>query len=110
MPSDEQAVEPDYRFTLANERTFLAYERTAIGLVAASIAVFNLLGATWPERTLGVLLLVSGAMTGVGGYLRWQGNERAIRAGKRLPANAVAHVVGAAIVLCLLAAALTVVV
>ena len=110
MRSAEPPVEPDYRFTLANERTFLAYERTAIGLVAASIAVFNLLGADWPERTLGVLLLVSGAVTAVGGYVRYQGNDRAIRAGKPLPANVVSHVVAAAIVLCLLAAALTVVV
>jgi putative membrane protein len=110
VPSAERPREPDYRFTLANERTFLAYERTAIGLVAASIAVFNLLGAHWPERTLGLLLLVAGTVTAVGGYLRYQGNDRAIRAGEPLPANAVAHVVAAAIVVCLLAAALTVVV
>jgi putative membrane protein len=31
--------EPDYRFTLANERTFLAWERTALGLLAAAVAV-----------------------------------------------------------------------
>jgi len=31
-------VEPDYRFTLANERTFLAWQRTALGLLAAAVA------------------------------------------------------------------------
>ena len=110
MPSAEPRVEPDYRFTLANERTFLAYERTAIGLVAASIAVFNLLEARWPERLLGVLLLVSGAVAAIGGYFRFKGNDRAIRAGEPLPANLVPHLLAAAIVVCLLAAALTVLV
>ena len=103
-------MEPDYRFTLANERTFLAYERTAIGLVAASIAVFNLLEARWPERLLGALLLVSGAVAAIGGYFRFKGNDRAIRAGQPLPANLVPHLLAAAIVVCLLAAALTVLV
>ncbi len=32
-------LEPDYRFTLANERTFLAWQRTALGLLAAAVAV-----------------------------------------------------------------------
>src|SRR3984893_15268857 len=33
--------EPDYRFTLANERTFLAWQRTALGLLAAAVAVVS---------------------------------------------------------------------
>ncbi len=110
MPSAEPAAEPDYRFTLANERTFLAYERTAIGLVAAAVAVFNLLEAELPERSLGVALLIAGAVAAVGGYVRYRGNDRAIRAGQPLPAAPVPHVLAAAIVVCLLAAALTVLV
>lgn len=35
-------VEPDYRFTLANERTFLAWQRTALGLLAAAVALVQL--------------------------------------------------------------------
>ena len=35
-------VEPDYRFTLANERTFLAWIRTALGLLAGGVAVRQL--------------------------------------------------------------------
>jgi putative membrane protein len=34
--------EPGYRFTLANERTFLAWQRTALGLLAAAVAVVQL--------------------------------------------------------------------
>ena len=37
------AEHPDIRFTLANERTFLAWLRTAIGLIAAGVAVFHFL-------------------------------------------------------------------
>jgi putative membrane protein len=110
VPSPDRPPEPDYRFTLANERTFLAYERTAIGLVAAAVAVFNLLEAELPERALGVALLLAGAVAAVGGYLRYQGNDRAIRAGEPLPAAPVPHVLAATIVVCLLAAALTVLV
>ena len=32
--SADDGEEPDYRFTLANERTFLAWVRTALGLLA----------------------------------------------------------------------------
>jgi putative membrane protein len=48
---------PDVRFSLANERTFLAYERTAIGLVAAALAVFHLLDPSLAQKVLGLLLL-----------------------------------------------------
>ncbi len=37
--NDDNDFEPDYRFTLANERTFLAWERTALGLLAAAVAI-----------------------------------------------------------------------
>jgi putative membrane protein len=80
--------EPDYRFTLANERTFLAWERTALGLLAASVAVVQLV----PELTipgarhiLGVLLAVLATLTAGVGLLRWQQVDRAIRSGMPLP-------------------------
>ena len=34
-----EGVEPDPRFTFANERTFLAWLRTALALVVAGVAV-----------------------------------------------------------------------
>ena len=40
--AEQEDSEPDYRFTLANERTFLAGQRTAFGLPAAAIAVVQL--------------------------------------------------------------------
>ncbi len=40
--------EPDARFTFANERTFLAWSRTALALVVAGLAVIQLL-LSFPE-------------------------------------------------------------
>ena len=101
---------PDYRYTLANERTFLAYQRTSIGLVAASLAVFNLLDEQWAVQLLGALLLTAGAVAAMGGYLRYRGVERAMRSGDVLPANQTAHLLAIAVLICLVAAALSVVV
>ena len=113
MPSADTrspAGEPDYRYTLANERTFLAYQRTSIALVAASLAVFTLLEDDWANLLLGALLLLAGAVATLGGYLRYRGVERAIRSGDALPANQIAHLLATAVVICLVAAALSVVV
>ena len=113
MPSAEAGSplgEPDYRYTLANERTFLAYQRTSSGLVAASLAVFNLLDEQWAVQLLGALLLAAGAVAALGGYLRFRGVERAMRSGDALPANQTAHLLAIAVLICLVAAALSVVV
>ncbi|MEO5851985.1 MAG: DUF202 domain-containing protein [Nocardioides sp.] len=110
MPSADPSGEPDYRFTLANERTYLAYERTAVGLAGASLAVFHLLDAGWPDRVLSALLLLAATVAAAGGYLRFRLVERAIRAGAALPANRVAHLLAGSLVLCLLAVALSVLV
>ena len=57
-------AEPDIRFTLANERTFLAWVRTAIGLVAAGVAVFHLFDESVATTTLSLVLLASAALVG----------------------------------------------
>ena len=100
-------TEPDYRFTLANERTLLAYERTAIALVAAAGAVAHFLDG-WQAVVLAALLLVAGAAASIGGYLRFRAVDRAIRHHAPLPANPAVHILGAAVIACLVAAAVTV--
>ena len=77
--------EPDIRFLLANERTFLAYERTAVGLVAAALAVFHLIDPSWAQRLLGVLLVGCAVIAAGGGWLRFRQADRAIRQGRDLP-------------------------
>jgi putative membrane protein len=80
--------EPDYRFTLANERTFLAWQRTALGLLAAAVALVQLVPAlTVPgaRQALGLLLAVLATLTSAMGLLRWEQADRAIRRGGPLP-------------------------
>src|SRR3954469_12682883 len=76
--------EPDYRFTLANERTFLAWQRTALGLLAAAVALVQLvpeLTIPGARRFLGVSLAVLATLTSGMGLLRWRQADRAMRRG-----------------------------
>jgi inner membrane protein YidH len=80
--------EPDYRFTLANERTFLAWQRTALGLLAAAVAVVQLvpeLPIPGARHALGLLLAVLATLTSGMGLLRWEQADRAIRRSSPLP-------------------------
>lgn len=80
--------EPDYRFTMANERTFLAWQRTALGLLAAAVALVQLvpeLTIPGARRVLGVGLAALAILTSGMGLLRWQQADRAMRRGKPLP-------------------------
>lgn len=88
MKSPADGEEPDYRFTLANERTFLAWIRTALALLAAGVGVVELpahFSSATARRALGVMLVVLGCVAAAAAYRRWYGNERAIRAGGPLP-------------------------
>jgi putative membrane protein len=79
--------EPDYRFTLANERTFLAYVRTALGLDAAGLAVKQFFEPSSAHLRDALAVVVIALGTGVAslGYLRWRETERAMRLGAPLP-------------------------
>ena len=80
--------EPDYRFTLANERTFLAWQRTSLGLLAAAVALVQLvpeLAIPGARRALGVLLAALAILTSGMGLLRWRQADRAMRHGLPLP-------------------------
>ena len=63
---------PDYRFSLANERTFLAWIRTALGFLAAG-------------EVLALLLCLIAGVLAIYGYLRWLRNEKAMRLKQDLP-------------------------
>ena len=93
--------EPDYRFTLANERTFLAWLRTSLSLLAAGVAVVQLVPAfTVPAaRPLTGGLLAALAVVAAGsGVLRWRRVETAIRHGRPLPAQRIPWVLAAGLV------------
>ena len=81
-------TEPDYRFTLANERTFLAWQRTALGLLAAAVAVIQFvpsLSVPGARHALGLLLGALSVATAVIGIRRWAQSDRAMRRGEPLP-------------------------
>ncbi len=81
-------VEPDYRFTLANERTYLAWQRTALGLLAAAVAVVQLvpeLSIAGARHVLGIILALLAILTAGMGILRWRQVDRAIRLDLPLP-------------------------
>jgi putative membrane protein len=81
-------TEPDARFTWANERTFLAWSRTALALVAAGLAIVQLLppfpGIPWGRHIIGTPLILLGSAVAVISYLEWEGNQRALRRGEPL--------------------------
>ncbi|WP_051088109.1 YidH family protein [Mycobacterium sp. 155] len=87
-PCPDEAQEPDYRFTLANERTFLAWQRTALGLLAAAVAVIQFvpeLGVPQARHILGLLLTILATLTSGVGLWRWRQVEHAMRTGTSLP-------------------------
>jgi putative membrane protein len=80
--------EPDPRFTLANERTFLAWVRTAIAMLAGGVALHALRwpGSTHLRTTLAVVLVLFGGATCGLALVRWARVERAMRHRQPLPA------------------------
>src|ERR1022692_4349006 len=81
-------TEPDPRFTFANERTFLAWSRTALALVVAGLGVVQLLppfpAAPRGRHALGVPLIVFGAVVALAAYREWVISQRALRLGQPL--------------------------
>lgn len=90
----EVGGEPDPRFTFANERTFLAWIRTALALLAAGIALEAL---EIPEQdglrlVLVLALALLGALSSTLAFVRWAGAERALRESKPLPSPTLAPI------------------
>jgi putative membrane protein len=87
-PLEEVGTDPDPRFSYANERTFLAWNRTSLALIAAGLAVTSLLPQFqyhYGRRIIGVPLIALGAVLAFASYRRWIDNERAMRLGEPLP-------------------------
>jgi putative membrane protein len=79
---------PDPRFTMANERTFLAWTRTALAFIAGGLAVHQLLDTGRTARLLvSVPLIVVGGLMGLAGYWRWRSSEEAMASGEPVGAS-----------------------
>lgn len=85
--------DPDPRFTLANERTFLAWIRTSMALILGAIVVATLLSEVAIiaplVAPLAVLLSLLGGSLSVWAWFRWRKTEAALRQGQSLPMTAV---------------------
>ena len=84
----EEGSDPDHRFSLANERTFLAWIRTSLALVAGAVAVLQLVPPFRVEGArvvIGLLLAAASLAAAVVAYVRWRATERAMRTGRPLP-------------------------
>lgn len=80
--------DPDPRFTLANERTFLAWIRTSLAFLAAGVALeaFPVEGISPVLRTiLAVTVIGLGMLIAAGAAFRWVATERAMRHDRPLP-------------------------
>jgi len=93
--------EPDVRFTLANERTFLAWIRTALALLAGGVAL-ELLGLGLQaglRLTASLVLIVAGLLVPVVAWMEWMRNERALRLGRPLPSSPLGGLLAVAVAL-----------
>jgi putative membrane protein len=95
--SESGGEEPDPRFTLANERTFLSWLSTALALTAGGIAMAAVpqhIFIPWLRTLLAVALVLLAAVAAVMAYPRWRRVQRALRRQDPLPAPALAPILG----------------
>lgn len=89
-PPSEPPNRPDERFTLASERTFLAWIRTALGLLAGGIAVIQLVpdfSTGWVRTLIGLVLTLMAIAAPIAGLRRWLQVRRALETGAPMPAE-----------------------
>ncbi len=87
---DAPTPEPDVQLSFANERTFLAWERTALGLITAGLAITQLLPSfDFPggRRLIGLPLIALGTLIAAVSYWEWKRNQAAIREARPLPSS-----------------------
>ena len=77
---------------MANERTFLAWIRTALALIAAGVALEVLAGTLYPGLRLAAasLLILASLASSMHAWITWMRTERALRHAGPLPASPLA--------------------
>lgn len=99
----------DYRFLLANERTFLAWMRTALALIAGGVALDQFVvvaGARDLVTVLGIFAIVLGGIVAVLGMVQWRRADRAMRNAARMNSSSTVLILGSILALFALTIAL----
>lgn len=89
----------DQRFYLANERTFLAWMRTGLGLVAGGVALDQFFVSRQEESlviAVSIALVAFGAVVALVGTIRWVRADRALRENRPLGSSPAIILVGIA--------------
>jgi putative membrane protein len=100
-PTPEE-VRAQETVSYANERTFLAWVRTSLGLTTAGLAISQLLpqfGFAGGRRVVGLPLIALGIWAAAAAYRTWAANERAISAGLPITRSHLAAIVTGGVVL-----------
>lgn len=101
-PAGELSKEPDYRYTLANERTFLSWVRTSLALIAGGIALrafSEQFGNQWVPLIGAVFATVLGGVLSLLAFRHWNRVQSAMRNGDPLPRQVSAVVLTVGVVL-----------
>jgi putative membrane protein len=103
---------PRLWFSLANERTFLAWIRTAVALMVAGLAVAEFFESRSEATRLviAIPLVLLGAGVAFTSFTRWEEKERAMRLGEPLPPSSLPRLLALAVgLVAVVAAALAVI-
>ena len=110
-PLRSVGTDPDYRFTLANERTILAWVRTGLALLAGAVALASLVHNFGPRSlriAITVYLLILSLTVTIGAYVRWDRAERSLRENRPLPTDPMPRLIVAGVAIIVAAAAVLV--
>lgn len=111
MPDEaghDHEIEPDVRFTYANERTFLAWNRTALAIIATGVVVVGILpkfDVEFGRRILGIPMILLGAFLSWRSLGEWRDNEEAMRHERPLPRSNLPRILTIGVVVVALIAA-----
>ncbi|WP_435299231.1 YidH family protein [Timonella sp. A28] len=100
--------EPDPRFSLANERTFLSWIRTSLAFVAGGLALEALDVPVWPaaRSVVTAAFLIIGLIVPLYAWMTWKHNERTLRQNKQMPGPRMAVIISVLTAIAVLALAI----